>query len=347
MIDWSRGYTARWRVCHVRPETWADGDEVHGFVGASVEHTDQGDAPLVDSGSLEVLLEPGATFEPGYYRLTMIAEQGGATERTDIATFWCERGEGTYDHGADTLEMEGRSVLWPASVAIMPRGSYAPMGADGISWVASRLREVLCAPVETEGGFTLSSWMVFDDGCSVLEAVWAVLHAGGCTIRIGGDGTVGVGPMPTVPALVLDEARARLIAPSVGHGIDWSEVPNNFTAIEGTHVAVATNDDPGSPTSTVTRGYRHDVLDTNPSRVNGESLEAYAARRLEEESTVLDVRTYSREWWPGVLCGDIVRGSIAAVGMDGDLRVTKQSVDCGMGAQVTEEAGKEVVAWRR
>lgn len=345
MIDWTRGYTARWRVCRVNPATWADGDELPGFVWAKVEHTDQGDAPLIDSGSLELVTDGG--FEIGYYRLAMVAEQGGATERADIATLWCEAGGGTFDYGADTLDIEGRSVLWPASVALMPRGSCAPMGADGVSWAAARLREVLAAPVESNGGFTLSSWVVFDDGTSVLEAVWAVLRAGGYTIRIDGDGTVRIGPMPTEPALVLDEARSRLLAPTVAHSIDWSDVPNSYTAVEGTHVATATNDEPESPTSTVARGHRHDVLDTSPSRVNGESLEAYAARRLEEESTVTDGRTYSREWWPGVLCGDLVRGTIAAVGMEGDLRVTKQSVECGMGAKVTEEAGMEVVAWRR
>ncbi len=346
MIDWTRGYTARWRVCRVDPRTWADGDELPGFVGAKVEHTDQGDAPLIDSGSLELVTD-GSGFEIGYYRLTMVAEQGGATERADIATLWCEASGGSFNAGTDTLDIEGRSVLWPASVALMPRGSYAPMGADGASWAAARLREVLAAPVELNGGFTLSSWVVFDDGTSVLEAAWAVLRAGGYTIRIDGDGTVRIGPMPTEPALVLDEARSRLLAPSVAHSIDWSSVPNRYVAIEGTRLAMVINDDPESPTSTASRGYRRDALDTSPSRVNGESLEAYAARKLEEASTVLDVRTYSREWWPGVQCGDIVRGSIATVGMDGDLRVTKQSVECGMGAQVTEEAGMEVVAWRR
>lgn len=345
MIDWTRGYTARWRVCRVNPATWADGEEVPGFVGARVERTDQGDTPLVDSGTLELV--DGGGLDSGYYRLVMVAEQGGATERADIATLWCEASGGSYDHGTDTLDIEGRSVLWPASVALMARGACAPMGADGVTWATARLREALQAPVEPEGGFTLSSWIVFDDGTTVLEAVWAVLRAGGHTLRIDGDGTVHVGPMPTEPALVLDEARARLLAPSVGHALDWSGVPNAYTAVEGTRVVTAINDDPESPTSIVARGHRHDALDKSPSRVNGESLEAYAARRLEEESTVRDERTYRREWWPGVLCGDLVRGSIASVGMAGDLRVTKQSIDCGMGAQVTEEAGREVVSWRR
>ena len=62
-------------------------------------------------------------------------------------------------------------------------------------------------------------------------------------------------------------------------------------------------------------------------------------------STVRDERTYTREWWPGVHPGDIVRGSLASAGLDGDMRVSAQSFECGAGIVVTENAYGEVRTW--
>ena len=59
-----------------------------------------------------------------------------------------------------------------------------------------------------------------------------------------------------------------------------------------------------------------------------------------------DARTYVREWYPGVMVGPIVRGSVASVGLDGDMRVERQSITCGAGITVEERAVKEVKAWR-
>ena len=94
-------------------------------------------------------------------------------------------------------------------------------------------------------------------------------------------------------------------------------------------------------------GYRHDVVDTSPVRVGGETLAAYCARRLEEESVVLDTRIYRREYWPGVVPGDLVLGSLAGDGLDGLMRVRRQSLTCQQGIVVEEEAQREVGTWQR
>ena len=77
----------------------------------------------------------------------------------------------------------------------------------------------------------------------------------------------------------------------------------------------------------------------------GETLDAYALRALHERSVVTQERTYKRKWWPDVYPGDIARGSIASVRLDGDLRITRQALACGAGIEVTERASKEVSTW--
>ena len=346
-MDWSAGYHATWRVFRVDRRTWADAELVGGVSEVEVERTCDEDAPLLERGSMVVDAAIGDAFQEGYYRVVMTATQGSESRRVDVATLLCCSVEGDVNRRVDTREVLGRSVLYPASVTELETGSYVPAGVDCVSFCAVLLRASINAPIVKGGSFVLDEHLVFDGGTTVLGAVWKVLDAGGYVIQIAGDGTVSIGPKPTDPALVLDRANARLLHPTIHHQLDYSEVPNRYIASDGGDEAVAVNDDPSSMTSTVTRGWVHDVRDDSPTRVNGETLTAYAQRRLEEESMVYDVRTYTREWWPDIFPFSVVRGSLASVDLDGDLRVVSQTLTCGLGITVEEQSRRETYTWRR
>lgn len=341
MIDWSRGYSAQWRIFRVNRRTWADGERLHGVDSMSVQRSLIGTSPLLESGTMKVT---GEEPQADYYRMVMTAKQGGQIERVDVATMLCERTGGRMEHGADTATMECRSVLWPATRHLQA-GSYAPAGADGAAYVARLLTSVIHAPVVTHGSFALAQHVVHELGATYLDAAWEVLRAGGFTMQVHGDGRVHVLPQPTDPTLTLDAAGAALVLPGIDYTLDVGDVPNVYMAVSGTDMATATNDDPTSPTSTTARGYVVDVLDTRPIRVDGETLQAYVLRRLREESVVTSERTYSRRWWPDVYPGSVVRGSMASVRLDGDMRITTQQLTCGAGIAVKERAEMEVSTW--
>lgn len=346
-VDWRLPYRCSWRVFRVNTETWADAGTVSGVTSVSVERCRKDDDPLLEKGTLSVDSASGQPFEEGYYRVAMTATQSGDSERVDVCTLYCHSASGEVNRGVDVLDVSGHSVLWPASKAMLEPGSYAPRGVDGAQWCASVLRASVNAPVEVVGSFTLDDHLVFDGGTYALDAVWQVLDAGGFVIQIGGDGTVRVMPMPTEPDLDLSQANARLLHPGVRHELDFSEVPNRYEAVEGSVRAVAVNDDTASPTSTVSRGWASDVYDSAPKRVNGETLQAYAERMLEERSMVPDSRTYTREYWPSVLPYSVVRGAIASVGLDGDMRVASQRLTCDIGITIEEDSEREVRTWQR
>lgn len=343
MIDFGAPYSSTWRVFAVDERTWADGDRVYGVTGASISR--EADGNLIESGTFTADLPSGESLGEGYYRLVMTANQNGVSERVDVATLHGITSGSVSGKGRNLQTVDCSSVLYPASTEKTAIGGYAPSGVNGAQFVADMLSSCIKAPVEWEGAFILDSPIVFQLGWSMLKCCWTVLEAGNFTMFIDGRGTVRVCEKPTAASLSLDSTSARLVGTSVSRKMDWSVVHNRYYAIDGKDVAVAVNDDPNSVTSTVSRGYNSDVVDRSPKRVNGETLEAYASRKLHEDSVILDTRTYTREWVDGVYPNSVVLGSIPSVGLEGTLRVTSQKLTLGRGIKVDETAGLEVSSW--
>ena len=341
MTDWLGGYSSTWEVRKVNPDTWEDGDILQGVRTVSVEKSSEGDAPTMESGSMT--LDGDGTFDGTWYRVSMIASQEGK-ERVPIATLLFERASSHTEKQTVELECNGRSVLQPAADVKLPTGSYAPAGVDGAMFAAEAITQCTPAPVVVEGSFTLVDDLVFDVGCSVLEAAWQVLNAANWCIQIRGDGTITVKAKPTEPSLELSKANAGLLIPGVDDDYNISEIPNRYYAVDDDKVAMAANEDASSAVSYPSRGRWVDEVDTSPSLIDGESLDMYAQRKLIEASTVLRKFSYGREWWPDVYPFGIVRASLAREGVQGDLRVISQSIECARGAKVSETAGMEVIA---
>lgn len=336
-MDWNRSYLSSWRVYRVNRDTWADSELIQNVDAASVTRTVDGG--LLESGSISVTGE----LPSDYYRIVMIAEQGGEVTRVDVATLLFDITGGEDNYGRIAQDMDGHSVLYPASTTTIVAGEYAPAGVNGAEYARQLLESTINAPVEVEGSFTLNDHVVHEIGSSVLEAVWAVLDAGGFVIQIDGRGVVHIRPMPTEPSLILDNAGAQLLLNGIERETDISEIPNRYVVIDDENKTVATNADPDSLVSTVTRGYCVDKVDESPTPVNGETLSAYANRKLKEESVVKEQRSYTREYAPDVNLYSIIRASIN--GFNGDYRVQSQTVDCDHGIKVQEKAAREISLW--
>ena len=123
-----------------------------------------------------------------------------------------------------------------------------------------------------------------------------------------------------------------------------SEIPNRYIVISDDAVVIAENNDPASIVSTVSRGYFVDMVDTLPTPVNSKTLNEYANDRLKELSILKDERSYTREYVPDVYLYSLVRASID--GLQGDMRVTSQTVNCGNGITVNEKASREIALWQ-
>lgn len=334
MIDYGKGYSANWRVMAVDPATWAATEEVGGLMSASVERDSTSD--LLESGSAEFGAEPPEGEFWG--RIEMLAEQSGEVERHAVATLLMSPGDSTMGSGGGKWSYQGRSALAPAIDRVLLAGTYAPQGDDGAAYAASLVQKCTPAPVLVHGSFTLSQHVVFAQGTTHLEAARMLLDSAGWSFRLSGDGSIHIGPKPTEPSLVLDAAKASLLGVEIGLGGGLQDVPNRYIAVNDDETAVAINYDAHDPSSYSARGRYVDVYDDSPQMVDGEGLQAYAERKLAEASESIETRSYTREWWPDVTCGDLVVGSIGTVGLDVRMRVKTQSVEIGTGAVVSESA---------
>lgn len=332
-MDWNSSYSAEWRVYRVNRDTWADREQVSNVDSVSLTRTASGN--LLESGSLSVSGE----FESDYYRVAMIAEQGGETVRVNICTllFDVKGGNGI------SQTPNGYSVLFPASTTAVLPGQYAPAGIDGAQYAAQLLRSSINAPVQVDGSFTLNDHIVHEIGGGVLDAVWAVLDAGNFVMQIDGSGIVHILPKPTETVLMLTSNNATLTDDDRGFVEDTSSVPNRYIVIDGSNETRVVNDDPNSRVSTVSRGFFVDQVDDSPMPINGETYAAYARRMLEQASTLKDERTYTREFSPNVFIYSLVNASLDD--MSGNYRVMSQNLTCDNGITVAEKATKEVKLW--
>lgn len=337
-MEWGKSYSTEWRIFRVNRDTWADAEQVMNVDSVSVSRT--ADGLLLESGGINATGE----LQPDYYRIVMTAIQGGEVERVDVATLLFDVNGGTFNYGVRTQEMSGFSVLYPASKTTIISGEYAPSGIDGAEYAGQLLRRALNAPVEVEGSFILNDHVVHEIGSSVLDSAWAVLNAGGFVIQIDGRGTVHIRQKPTDPVLILDTMNVRLLHNGISFDSDISAIPNRYIVVTDTSKTIVVNDDPDSEVSTVNRGYYVDEVDESPTLINGETMGGYAARRLEELSVLETEHTYKREYAPNVYLYDIVRGSIR--GLEGDMRVTAQTVTCGRGIVIEEKAVREEHLWQ-
>jgi len=333
-MDWTKSYSSEWRIFRVNRRTWADAEKLSNVISAGVTKTNDGD--MIESGSMEIT----GDFEPDYYRIVLTAEQSGEVERVDVATLLFTESGGAFNYGVNTTEVNGHSVLYPASVKSVVTGEYAPAGVNGAEYAEKLLSETINAPVQVEGSFVLNEAIVHELGTSILGAVWAVLDAGKFVLQIDGRGVVHIRPKPTEPALVIDTSSQGWLMNDITYTADISDIPNRYIVIDGVSITVAENNDPTSIVSTLSRGYYVDSVDTSPTPINGETYSAYADRMLKDLSVLKEERSYTREYAPNVYPYSVIRATID--GLAGDMEVQSQEISCGNGITVAEKVAREV-----
>ena len=330
-MDWNKGYSARYDLRRVDPRTMADAEELR-FTGGSIDRTDD---DLMESADLDMTETPAGT--ECWVRIYLEARQDGVPTRSALFTGLTSAPVRNITGNRESWRVECYSVLKPAEDMLLEPGWYAPSGVEGAQ-LASELLGCGPAPVERETGSpALREYLVAESGETRLSMARKIIEAIGWRLRIGGSGTIRIEPRPTDPIRAFGQEN-DVVELSVSDEQDWFGCPNCLRVVSGNVYAVARDDDPASALSTVNRGREVWAYESRVELSDGESLAAYARRRLCELQKPARIISYTRRFDPDVRVGDLVEVRYPEEGIDGVFRVTTQSVKLGHNGATKEEA---------
>lgn len=334
-MNWNSGFSAQYELNRVDPVSFHDAGSLK-FTAGSISRSGTG---LMESADITMTNNPGECLIRVYLR----ARQGDDGERIPLFTGLTSVPERTLDGIRTGYNVECYSVLKPVADILVPRGYYAPAGADAAQLVRDLLK-VGPAPVETEeDGPVLTEAIVAEDTMSRLDVAWMILNAIGWRLRISGDGTVHVCSAAEEPSAVFDTMDNDVIEVSLTDTQDWYSVPNCIRVISGDKYVEYIDSDPDSEVSTVSRRVSRGgtgeiwMSDTAAATGNNESLAEYAMRLLKESQAPARTISYARRYRPDVLVGDLVVLHLPSIGIDGKFRIDSQQIELGYGCRTSEE----------
>ena len=330
-MDWSKGFSASYYMAIVDKRTWNDASRRE-ITGGSISRSGSG---LRQSADIDC---PG--YEPGteqWIRVWLDVRQNGAAEHVAVFTGLACSPSIKRDGNIKEIPLECYSVLKPADDVMLQRGWYIAAGMNGAQMAASMLQEVIPAPVIVEGSSpALQQAIIAEDGETVLSMVDKILDAIGWQLRIDGMGTVTLREISDEPVATFG-TDYDIVETEIQIEQDWFDCPNVFRAVSDDMTAIARDDSENSPLSTVTRGREIWMEETNCDMNDGESIEEYSIRRLKEEQQKSTRITYNRRFHPDVMTGDMIRLNYPAQELQGNYRVSDQTIQLEHGARTEEE----------
>ena len=155
------------------------------------------------------------------------------------------------------------------------------------------------------------------------------------------------------PVWVFNDDNTSILSPDITVNHDLYCIPNVVEVVYSygsvCKQAVAINDDPNSPTSTISRGRKIPYRITDPSLygyVTQDQLDAYAERVLKELSTLEYTVSFTHAYCP-VRVGDCVRLNYTRAGITNiKAKIISQNIKAEPGCLVSTKAVFKSKLWR-
>jgi len=330
-MNWNQGFSARYYMTLVEPRTWRDVQRYE-ITGGSVSRAA---GSLMEAADIDMTDAPQSE---SWIRIYLDARQNDIGTREALFTGLLSTPATQWDGSRRSYRAECYSVLQPAADVLLQRGWYAPAGMNGAKLIAELLS---CGPAPVsyaDNSPILSATIVAEDQETNLTMAQRIMEAIGWRIRITGMGEINVIPKATEPAVIFDAFENDSIEMAITDAFDRFKCPNVFRATYNDMSAVARDDDPESPLSTVVRGREIWMQESVSLMSENENIAEYALRRLKEEQSPARSVQYTRRYRPDITVGDIICLHHPAQGIDGNFLVKSQKIELGYGGRTTEEA---------
>ena len=331
-MDWNKGFSAQYYVKFVDSETWKDRDRFE-IKGGSIKYSDSG---LICSADLDCNKYEQNTER--WVRIYLDANQSGSTAHEPLFTGLATAPQRDIEGKLVSTPVACYSVLKPAQDVLLPLGYYAQTGVSGAELVKQLLSDTTPAPVTIIGNSpSLSQYIIAEDNENHLSMSEKILAAINWRLRIKGDGSIDICNMARTVSASFDPLENDSIEPKIKAINDWYNCPNLFRAIIGDTSAIARDDNPKSPLSTVNRGREVWAEERDCSLNKNETLAEYAQRRLKELQRRYLAIDYNRRFRPDLLASDLVRLHYPAQGLEGTFYISSQTISLEYGARTSEE----------
>lgn len=341
MIDWSKGFSARYYISVLDKTTWRDLRRLE-ITGGTVKREN---SELRESANVDCVNYSETTEQ--YIRVWLDAKQGNNSSHIPLFTGIATSPGKTINGRLVTNTLECYSVLKIAQDILLEKGWYAPKGINGGELIQDLLSVIPVKISIAENSPGLKSAIIAEDSENRLSMADKILSAMTTEdnvkwrMKIDGYGNIYIGPYSKEPVITFDSLNNDVLEPSLSVNYDWYSCPNVVRVVLDDSYAIARDDNPNSVLSVQNRGREVWYEDTSARLKEKETLAEYAERMLklyQEKSMTIN---YDRRFDPNVYVSDVVKLSYPAQKINGDFLVSSQTISLGYNAKTSEEVTKK------
>lgn len=344
MADWLSSMQQTFEYYTVDPGTWKDNKQITTVKSSSISRDSE--VETLGSATIEVADSLGEC----YIRIYLITVQNGIREKFPLGTFLVQTPSSSFDGKIRSVSMDSYTPLLELKENPTPLGYSLFKGDNIMDKVYDLTQEHVRAPVvKTEKDTTLNFNFVANTDDTWLSFISDLMANAKYAFDLDEMGRILFAPEQDTaslqPVWTYADDNSSILYSDVSIDHDLYGIPNVVEVVYSQnnqyYYARVVNDDPNSPTSTVSRGREIAHRVTNPDLVgipSEDQVKEYAEQLLRNLSSVEYTVTYTHGYCP-VRLGDCVRLNYSRAGLNGvKAKVISQNIKCEPGCPVTEKA---------
>ena len=344
MPDWTKPMIQTFEFFKVDGRTWKDTEKLDTVLSASI--TRDSDAETLGSARFTVTGE----LEECYIRTYLLTEQGGIKERFPLGTHLAQTPSQSFNGKYQSMSLDAYTPLIELKENPPPLGYAIPSGTNIIAKAKALVQSHARSPVVAgESSTTLDSYFIANANDKWLSFLKDLLANADSHFEVDETGRIifaqNQDARSMQPVWIYSDDNSSILLPSITVERDLYGIPNVVEVVfsngSQNFTAIAKNENPLSPISTVARGREIIHRETKPELLYATTqaqVNAYAKQLLRDLSCLEYTVSYSHGFCP-VRVGDCVRLNYTAAGIEGiNARVVSQTINCATGCTVQEKA---------
>lgn len=352
MVDWTESMQRTFEYYIVDPDTWADIKPLKNVKSCTI--TRDSEVETLGSATIDV----DESLGESYIRVYLITIQNGITEKHPLGTFLVQTPNSSFNGKVRTVSMDAYTPLLELKEKQPPIGYSIPEDANIMENAYMITREAVRAPVvQAECSEKLTGNFVSNENDTWMTFIRDLLANAKYELSLDEMGRILFAPKQNIeslqPVWTYTDDNSSILYPDFDMKHDLYKIPNVVEVVysngKDSYYARVVNDDPNSPTSTVSRGREIPYRETNPTltgRPTQMQIDEYATNLLRQLSSIEYTITYTHGYCPARL-GDCIRFNYNRAGLkDVKAKVISQNIKCTPSCEVTEKAIFTAKLWR-